>query len=180
MKRMIGKYILSSLLALGVVLGIVAQPAIPVLAADTGSHVAFNSSHAAPFIVAPQVFSVVPNWGFPGMQQTVVIYGQNFGFGFALSLPLVDPPTGLWATAVSFGQGITVNNFIVNSPTKITARITILSSALPGFRNVSVSNIHEGMPLPVLTGTLTPVVLTGTLKMGFLVFSLPIPSKSPR
>ena len=43
------------------------------------------------------------------------------------------------ATIVSFGSGITVEDFSVNSSTEITAEITIDADATKGARNVSVT-----------------------------------------
>ena len=63
---------------------------------------------------------------------TVVITGTNL--------------TG--ATAVSFGTGIIISGFTVNSATQITATICIDTSATPGAHNVSVTSAGG-------TGTLT-------------------------
>jgi hypothetical protein len=45
------------------------------------------------------------------------------------------------ASVVSFGSGITVNSFTVNSTTRITASITIGAGAIEGKRNVSVTTL---------------------------------------
>ena len=87
------------------------------------------------FMVTPlpplNVTSISPKQG--ALEQTfyVTIIGTNF--------------TG--ATVVSFGAGITVNSYSVNSATQITAKISIASDAAPGARDVSVTG-------PVGTGTL--------------------------
>lgn len=73
----------------------------------------------------------------------VVITGTNF--------------TG--ATAVSFGAGVIVNSFVVDSNTQITANISILLSAAIGARDVSV----------------TAPFGTGTLVGGFTVLTPGIP-----
>ena len=79
------------------------------------------------------VTSVAPNSGNQGQTlSSVVITGINL--------------TG--ATAVSFGAGITVNSYTVNSATQITANITIAGAAATGARDVSVTT-------PGGTGTLT-------------------------
>ncbi len=52
------------------------------------------------------------------------------------------------ATSVSFGLGVSVDTFNIDSATQITAGITISSAATPGTRNVSVTNLGG-------TGTLT-------------------------
>ncbi|MGB8708073.1 MAG: hypothetical protein WCD72_09070, partial [Dehalococcoidia bacterium] len=90
----------------------------------------------------PTVTSVNPNSGTQGQAlPAVIITGTNF--------------TG--ATAVSFGAGITVNSFPVNSATQITANISIAGAAAVGARNVSVT---------------TPGG-TGTLPNGFTVNAVP-------
>jgi len=65
------------------------------------------------------------------------------------------------ATAASFGTGITTDNFTVDSDDRITANITICSTATAGVRNVSVT---------------TPVG-TGTLASGFTVVEKETPGK---
>jgi hypothetical protein len=76
--------------------------------------------------------AVHPNSGVQGQTLNTTITGINF--------------TG--ATVVSFGAGITVNSFKVDSATQITASITIARNAAIGARNVSVTT-------PFGTGTLT-------------------------
>ncbi len=80
----------------------------------------------------PTITSVTPNSGTRGQRLSVTIMGTNF--------------TG--ATAVSFGNGITVNNFTVNSATQITANIRISANAATRARTVSVTT-------PAGTGTLS-------------------------
>ena len=73
---------------------------------------------------APTITTVNPASGNQGQcPMTVVITGANL--------------TG--TTAVSFGTGITVSSFTVNSATQITATICIDASATPGAHNVSVT-----------------------------------------
>jgi VCBS repeat-containing protein len=56
------------------------------------------------------------------------------------SLTLTITGTNLsGATDLDFGPGITVNSFTVDSPTKMTAKITIDSGAVPGTRDVLVT-----------------------------------------
>jgi hypothetical protein len=90
--------------------------------------------------LAPTVTAVDPNQGYRGDTLDVTITGTNFN----------------GATSVSFGAGITVNDFDVDSDTQITAGITIAAGATPGTRDVSVTT-------PLGTGTLTG---------GFTVLSL--------
>jgi len=80
----------------------------------------------------PTVVSASPNSGEQGATLEVTIGGTNFA----------------GATAVSFGDGITVNSFTVVSATQITADISISATATLGARNISVTT-------PDGTGTLT-------------------------
>jgi hypothetical protein len=80
----------------------------------------------------PMVTSISPTKGAQGQTLTVTITGTYF--------------TG--ATAVSFGPGITVNSFTVDSSTKISGNITIDALAVPGVWDVSVAT-------PADTSTLT-------------------------
>ena len=98
----------------------------------------------------PTVSSVSPNQAVQGQAITgVIITGTNL-FG---------------VTTVSFGSGITVTGFTVNSDTQITADITVGGSATVGTRDVSVTNAAG----------------TGTLTSGFTVNQAPptISSASP-
>jgi len=72
---------------------------------------------------APAISWANPSQGSRGTTMDVTITGANF--------------TG--ATLVSFGSGITVNNFTVNGDSQITANISIDGSAAAGARDVSVT-----------------------------------------
>jgi hypothetical protein len=72
---------------------------------------------------SPSVASLTPASGRQGGKLVVIITGANF--------------TG--ATEVTFGSGVTVDGFTVDSATQITAQITIADTATPGTRDVSVS-----------------------------------------
>ena len=80
----------------------------------------------------PTVTSVRPNSGFRGQQNIYVSINGNYFTG---------------ATAVSFGAGITVNNFGVFSDTWILTRISIAANATPGLRDVSVTTPGGTMAL---------------------------------
>ena len=92
----------------------------------------------------PTVVSVTPDTGYRGQAlEAVLITGTN----------LDD------ATAVSFGDNITIESFTVDSDTQVTANITIDADAPAGARDVSVTT-PDG---------------TGTLPDGFTVLA-PVPA----
>jgi len=68
---------------------------------------------------APKVSGVSPISGKQGETLDVMITG-----------------TGLTGTGIAFGDGITVNSFAVDSPTQITASISISAMAVPGARGM--------------------------------------------
>jgi hypothetical protein len=72
----------------------------------------------------PVVGNVAPDSGKRKQHLTVTITGANFD----------------GATSVSFGSGITVEGFSINSSTEITAEITIGAKAAKGPRDVSVTS----------------------------------------
>ena len=72
---------------------------------------------------APTVDSISPQSGHPGDTLYVTIHGNNF----------------TEATAVDFGPGVTVNNFEVESPTRIVANITIDPAAELGDNNIVIT-----------------------------------------
>jgi hypothetical protein len=71
----------------------------------------------------PTITSITPNQDDQGQAFSVTITGTYF--------------TG--SSSVNFGTGITVNNFTVDSPTQITANISIDPTATTGARDVSVT-----------------------------------------
>ncbi len=81
---------------------------------------------------APTVTSVDPISGDQGETLDVTITGTDLN----------------GATEVSFGDGITINSYTVDSDTQVTANITVAGDATPGTRDVSVTT-------PEGTGTLT-------------------------
>jgi hypothetical protein len=91
--------------------------------------------------VIPPVTSVTPDSRSQGATAvSVVIAGSSFTS----------------ATVVSFGAGVTVNSFVVDSDAQITANITIPYSSTVGLRDVSVTNAAG----------------TGTLLYSFIVLGL--------
>jgi len=97
---------------------------------------------------APAVTSISPDNGNRLQTFEAVLTGTNFIGG---------------VSAVSFGPGITVNSTVVNSPTQITATITLLANAALGARNVSVTNAPPGGA-------------TAILPNGFRIAGNPIPT----
>jgi hypothetical protein len=81
---------------------------------------------------APVVDWIDPRSGIAGQTLDIVIIGSDF--------------TG--ATAVHFGPGVTVNGFVVDSASLITANVTIDPAAQPGDYDVIVTT-------PSGDGTLT-------------------------
>ncbi len=120
------KFLLGALLAVALLVG-------------TTTGVAFASGNGDESQAnQPTVTEVVPTSVVRGQTLDVVISGTNL--------------TG--ATAVSFsGTGMTVNNYLVDSATQITANVSIARDAALGARDVSVTN----------------AVGTGTLSGGFTV-----------
>jgi len=70
-----------------------------------------------------EVVGLSPSWGSRGQALTVVISGKD----------LSD------TTALSFGEGISVASFTVDSETQITATIAIATNAVPGSREVTAT-----------------------------------------
>jgi hypothetical protein len=105
---------------------------------DPGSSsTAFNM----PTITALSIATV--NRGSVGVKVTVS--GSNFSTG---------------VTMLDFGAGVTVNNMVINSPTLITADITVASAASAGVRSVTVTNVTTGGGSATLSSAFT--VGTGT------------------
>lgn len=91
-------------------------------------------------VIPPTVTGCVPNIGRPGQRLTVNVSGNNFQLG----------------AEVSFGQGIAVQASTVVSQTVIECQIRIDRKAVPGQRDVTVTNPDTG---------------TGTLTGGFVVLN---------
>jgi hypothetical protein len=97
----------------------------------------------------PVVTIVKPNTGNQGQTENVTLTGNYFTN----------------TTSVSFGAGITTNNFNVDNVTQIMANITIAAGATPGTRNVSVTTAATGIltnGFTVLQPTQTVPTATGT------------------
>jgi hypothetical protein len=78
---------------------------------------------------APTIATVAPAIGARLGHMDVVITGTNFITG---------------VTSVDFGAGIVVNQTVINTPTQLTATITISAAAGVGARSVSVTNAAPG------------------------------------
>jgi len=82
-----------------------------------------TSLHYARFFPTPTITAVSPATGLCGQDLTVTLTGSDF----------------VGVMSVSFGAGILVNSFIIDSPTQIRASISIMQSSAPGYRDVSVT-----------------------------------------
>ena len=80
---------------------------------------------------APQITGVLPDSAQQNQSQTVTITGLNTNFTSS--------------SAVSFGLGVNVNSVTFNSPTSLSVHISVLGSAPPGARDVTVTT--NGTPL---------------------------------
>jgi hypothetical protein len=100
---------------------------------------------------APVLSAVSPNVAVQGNSNlSVTLTGSNF----------LSSPT------CSFGSGVTVNFCTYNSSTQITANINILSSAVTGARNVTVTNT-DGQSSTLTNGfTVQPAGSTGGIGFG--------------
>jgi hypothetical protein len=88
------------------------------------------------------------------------------------------------ASSVTFGAGITVNHFIVNNSTHITASISINETATPGVRDVSVTTldgthtlmngftVEEVLPSGSSFGWSWAVIVVGVIIVGLLIWRL--------
>ena len=70
----------------------------------------------------PTITTVIPASGLRDQILSAVITGTNL----------------LGTTSISFGTGITINSFTINSTTHITTNISVTAAAAPGARNVSI------------------------------------------
>jgi len=99
----------------------------------------YGSEQSFTTLAPATVTSVTSNSANQGQTLDITIAGANFTS----------------ATAVSLGDGITVNSFNVSNDTQITANITIAADVAPGTRDVSVTTPAGAS---MLTGgfTITP------------------------
>lgn len=115
--------------------------------APGGGSVALTSA----FVVnnpAPTLTSVSPALGGKGQTLNVSLVGTNFIAG---------------VTTVEFGLGITVGSVTVNSPTSLTANISIDANTIAAARSVSVTNAPPGGGKATLTFVFNVVNLAPTI-----------------
>ena len=101
----------------------------------------------------PTITSTSPNTvnrGSVGVK--VAVAGSNFAAG---------------VTSLDFGAGVTVNSIVVNSPTSITANISVSSAATAGTRTITVTNSGSGggsatLPSGITVGTGTATFVEQT------------------
>ena len=121
----------------------------PAIGSDGIVYVGSNDKNLYAFRGPTFISSCNPIEGAQGHMLTdVIITGINF--------------TG--ATNISFGEGITISSFTVNSATQITASISITPEAIPGSRVVSITTPGGTGTLPdgftvQRTDRIDPVVL---------------------
>lgn len=102
------------------------DPVVQDIIIETSHFSIYGIGGSPPLLVElPTITSITPDHGNQGETLDVVITGTNFA----------------GATGVSFGAGITVNSFNVDSSTQITANITIDADAPTGPRDVSVTTL---------------------------------------
>ncbi len=97
---------------------------------------------------APVLSQVNPNVGARSETIDVILTGENFLHNI---------------TTASFGSGITVNAITVNTPTQLTANISIASNATLGSRNVAVTNPAPGGGTATFVNAFSVVNPTPTL-----------------
>jgi len=119
---------------------------------------------------SPDIALLSPASGKQGANLEVIITGANF--------------TG--ATEVSFGEGVTVDGFTVDSATQITAQISIAAKAAPGTREVSVNTpegsgtVAEGFQIKAKAGAIPMyfwLLVPATAAAGLLVLAFVIRRK---
>lgn len=97
--------------------------------------------------LAPTLTSVSPTAAVPGKTANVTVKGSNFVPG----------------TTFDFGAGITVNSVVVSNDNQATVNLTVDSSAVPGTRDVKVTNQPPGGGIATLAGAFTVGALAPTL-----------------
>ena len=119
MKEKVGEGTLKFCLVFIVICALAMSVASPVLAQGNDT----ASTRTSPAQTMPTITSVSPNQGNQGQTLSVTVTGTKF--------------TG--AKGVSFGSGIIVTSFTVDSDTQITANTVIADRALVGLRLVTVT-----------------------------------------
>jgi hypothetical protein len=80
---------------------------------------------------------------------------SSAGKGSILNLTIVGGQFFLGATSFALGEGFTVNNIVVQSPTQMQASVLISSMAATGSRTVTVTNAAPGGGSASLSGAFT-------------------------
>lgn len=94
-----------------------------------------SSFDCVPGIPPPSLSAVRPDEGLPGRSYALVLSGTNLRFG----------------TTVSLGPGITVNGAILFAEGVMIVSISVLPDAVPGFRDIVVTN-PDGMSATLVEG----------------------------
>jgi PKD repeat protein len=108
---------------------------------DSQTQITANLAIASTATIGPRDVSVTTPRGTGTLTGTFEVTGVSPSSGnHGNTLSVVITSTNLsGATAVSFGEGITVNSFTVDSANQITASITIDMTAASGSRDITVT-----------------------------------------
>jgi hypothetical protein len=113
--------------------------------------------------VASSTYTIVP----PGPPPSLTSASPNTGMQSQLNLPVVLTGTNFLPGPIcSFGAGITVNSCIYNSPTQITANISIAANATVGTNTISITDtdgqiatLPGGFSIALNTNPFSPILV---------------------
>ena len=128
---------------------------------DSQTQITANLAIASTATIGPRDVSVTTPRGTGTLTGSFEVTGVNPSSGdHGNTLSVVITSTNLsGATAVSFGEGITVNSFTVYSANQMTASITVDMTAAPGSRDITVTHSDD---TEAVVGTFTVVYPTCT------------------
>ena len=128
---------------------------------DSQTQITANLAIASTATIGPRDVSVTTPRGTGTLTGTFEVTGVSPSSGnHGNTLSVVITSTNLsGATAVSFGEGITVNSFTVYSANQMTASITVDMTAAPGSRDITVTHSDD---TEAVVGTFTVVYPTCT------------------
>jgi PKD repeat protein len=128
---------------------------------DSQTQITANIAIASTATIGPRDVSVTTPRGTGTLTGTFEVTGVSPSSGsHGNTLSVVITSINLsGATAVSFGEGITINSFNVNSETEMTASITIDMTAAPGPRDIMITHSDD---TETVVGTFTVMPPTCT------------------